>query len=93
MYGDSTNKVNTYSSVVKREPESPELSSLVEQCHRNEVDWGDKLKIQESWSASCTAAITQIADLNPYLPEVIAGEEIPAVQAVAWVKGTRGGFD
>ena len=37
--------------------------------------------------------MAQIADINPYLPNVSAGEVIPAVHAVAWVDGSRGGFD
>ena len=84
MYGGNI-QTNTYSKLIKtKEPEAPVLSSLIERCP-NEVDWGDRNKAQASWVDRCKLAVDSVAELNPYLPVVAAGDEVPALEAVAWV--------
>ena len=92
MYGNTSYNQQIYSKLVQKEDEHPVLASLVERCLK-EVDWGEKTKIQTSWNNRCSEAIQSVADLNPYLPSVVDGEEIPAIHAVAWIDGSRGGFD
>ena len=90
MYGGNI-KTNTYSKLIKiNKTETPVLSSLVERCQRKEVD---KEKIQESWVESCRLAVNSIAEVNPYLPEIVAGDEVSAFKAATWVNGSRGGLD
>ena len=93
MYGNNiNNQRNTYLKLVKNEPEEPVLASLVERC-LNQEDWGGKEKVQRTWKDRLKVAIDSVVDINPYLADVEEGQEIPAVDAVAWVKGSRGGFD
>ena len=92
MYGHQPYSGQIYSKLIEDKPNQPVLASLVERCLK-EVDWGERQKIQSHWTNRCSQAISQIADSNPYLPSVVAGQEVPAVHAVAWVDGSRGGFD
>ena len=75
MYGDQKFNGEIYSKIVQYEDNQPVLSSLVERCLK-EVDWGEKQKIQQSWSIRCADAIQQIAEVNPFLPDLVEGEEI-----------------
>ena len=74
------------SSINKKETD--ELPSLIERC-RGQVS-SVKIKIQESWSNRIKNQLAAVAGDNPYLPSVSAGEEISALDAVAWVQGSRG---
>ena len=93
MYGNQVDTRKIYNQVIKPETEQPVLASLVERCLKSEVDWGERSEIQNSWSIRCAQAVDSIADYNPYLRDPVAGEEIPALEAVAWVQGTHRGFD
>ena len=73
--------------------EEPVLSSLLERCRTDEIDWGAKAQIQADWNSKIADSIAQIASINPYLSGIGPGEEVPAISAVAWVKGSYGGLD
>ena len=91
MYGNTSSYGQIYSKLIQDKPDQPVLASLVGRCLTEDLQ--EKQKIQDRWKSMCSEAIDQIAEHNPYLPDVIAGEEIPAIDAVAWVQGSRGGFD
>ena len=65
------------------------LSTLVERCLNSE----NKSEIQNDWNRRVAEEINEIASINPYLPDLPIGEEIQALEAVAWVNGPRRGVD
>ena len=91
MYSNTNNAVNKkiYSQFISSIEESdvPVLASLVEQCQGLEVK--EKQKVQELWNLKLAESIEPVAADNPYLPDIV-GEEVAALAAVAWTKGSRG---
>ena len=87
MYGNHNNNREIYAKIVQNE-QHPVLASLVERSLKQEVDWGEKQKLQQSWSVRVNEAIQSVADVNPYLPAVADGQGVPAVQAVASLSTT-----
>ena len=75
------------SSIESEEIEVPILASLVEQCRSLEVS--QKEKVQQNWSERIFSELEPIAADNPYLPD-ITGEEVSALEAIAWTRGSRG---
>ena len=92
MYHHKDNS-EKYSKFISSINEEPVLASLLERCRKNEIDWGEKVQIQNSWSRRVAESVNSIATVNPYLSGIDSGDEIPAISAVAWVKGSYGGLD
>ena len=62
------------------------ISSVVERCPKDEVDWGIE---RSKWEIAVSQALKQAAPINPYLQNLQVGEEIHALEAIAWVKGSQ----
>ena len=84
MYSDTSQDAKIYSTFVQDQPEESVVSSLAEQSQNS------RSQIQNRWNAQIAAVISQIADENPYLPDLEPGQEMPAVEAARFVQGTRG---
>ena len=83
MYTDTSSE-NTYSKFLYKQPEeNPVVSSIVEQSPIS------RSQIQENWNIQIASIVDQIAEVNPYLPNVEIGQELTAPEAIAWVKGSR----
>ena len=75
-----------YSKIVNENKEIESvISSVVERCPKDEVDWG----IRSNWEIAVSQALEQAAPINPYLQNLQVGEEVHALEAVAWVKGSQ----
>ena len=93
MYANNLQNSQIYSKFLfNNKEEQPVLASLLEQCRKSEVDWGDKSQIQKVWSARVTESINAIASDNPYLPSMVDGEVVASLDAVGHQDGARG-FD
>ena len=90
MYPDTYHNTTKYNQIISsiNKQEDTELPSLLEQC-QGQVS-SVKSDIQSQWSSRINESIDAIASDNPYLPNVVPGEEISALDAVAWVQGSRG---
>ena len=62
------------------------ISSVVERCPKDEVDWGIS---RSEWEIAVSQALEQAAPINPYLQNLPIDEEIYALDAIAWVKGSQ----
>ena len=62
------------------------ISSVVERCPKDEVDWGIS---RSKWEIAVSQALEQAAPINPYLQNLPIDEEIYALDAIAWVKGSQ----
>ena len=89
MYGDnflSDGKIYTKLLNESHKEESV-ISSIAERCPKNEVDWG--INSKSKWDLMVSNAINQVAEVNPYLPDINVGDEVSALSAIAWVKGAQ----
>ena len=89
MYGDnfiSNGKIYTKLLNESHKEESV-ISALAERCPKDEVDWG--ITLRSKWDKMVSEAVSQVADVNPYLPDIEVGDEVPALSAIAWVKGAQ----
>ena len=77
---------NIYSKLVKEKKEVESIISSVERCPKDEVDWG---VTRSKWEIAVSQALEQAAPINPYLQNLQVGEEVPALAAIAWVKGSQ----
>ena len=84
MYSDTSEDAKIYSSFLLQQPEEPEISSLAEQSQIS------RSQIQNQWNLTIASVISQIADINPYMPDIEPGQEIPAVDAARYMKGAYG---
>ena len=69
-----------YSQFINTIEESPVLASLLEQCQNEAPETVSQ--IQSDWNDRIFKEINSIASLNPYLPDLVAGEEVSAAPSV-----------
>ena len=87
MYADAEQGAKIYSSFIQNQPEEVQISSLAEQSPLS------RSQIQTQWNSLVASVIEKVAGDNPYLPTILPGQEIPAVEAANFVQGSRGGID
>ena len=88
MYPDTLDSKIYAKMISEIQEDPPVLASLVEQCR----NLGNSKQIQQKWSNKIASEISSIAADNPYLPDLVEGDELLAIDAIAWVDGSRG-FD
>ena len=83
---DSNRKI--YSDYINTIEESPVLASILEQCQKEAPEVVSQ--IQNDWQDKVAQEVSSIASLNPFLPDLVIGEEISAAEAALHRDGLRG---
>lgn len=105
MYNNRCNEKIYPNIFSDKEIDQNVISSIVERCPKQEVDWGLNLKlnsIQDKWYQDYTvpeqyfdknkykdSERTYLKSKSSYLDSLKPGDEILAVDAVAWVQGSK----
>ena len=74
MYAKYINSIDSF------EENTPVLASLLEQSRHSEAS--EKFTIQEKWKEKIAFEINAIAEINPFLDVVEAGQEVSALEAI-----------